>query len=125
MRVLKLYSAATSTTNAAANIQFPRRGRIVGVKWSLYANVTTTAGSAIYELSFGNSGQQTTNDTVGPIDHAVVGMLVGAAGAARNDLNQFTPMNVPVNAGDRIYLNVLITGTVSSAIAIVTLLLQD
>lgn len=114
MRVYKLYSASTSTTNAAANIQIARKGRIRAILWAKQATLTTTGAVHSGELSFGSTSQQATNDTIGPISQCSVSLQFTTSGAymASQNVHQ-SGLDIPVNAGDRLYLNDVVAGTCS------------
>lgn len=126
MRVLKLYAASATTTNAAAQVQFPRRGRIKGVLFTNGMTAGADGTTIVGELSFSSTGQQTTNDTIGPIagfEHRQ--RWIAGLNTAMVSMNVYIPMDVPVNAFDRVYLNLLISGTVTAEITQVFIYLAE
>lgn len=123
---MKLYAANTTTTNAAASIQFPRRGRIRGLLCTCGLVAGADSTRVYNELSFSNVNQVATNDTIGPIagfenyQRWTTGTPQGMA-----TINQFVPCDVAVNAGDRLYLNQLIGGTVTTEATTVYVYIDD
>lgn len=113
-KVYKIYGASTASANAVANIQIARRGVITGILFAL--NVTSGASvcRTASEISFANAAQITTNDTVGPLASAEVASPIASS---QHSFNLFVPLDVGVNAGDRLYLNQVIAGTVSASSA--------
>ena len=106
-RVYKLYSNAASTTNAAAQLIIQQSGLITGVVFTGYS-VGDAGGSVIdNELSFSSTGQQQTSDTVGPIAMHTKEVAFTAAGSCvRSQQLTVTNLAIPVQSGDRLYLNV-------------------
>lgn len=103
-KVYKLY--ASTAASAAASLIIQRRGSITAIKWSAILDSTADNNNIDVELSFTPTGQLSTNDTVGPIDQVKLINNVGAAGSTQFGINQVTNgLAIPVNAGDRLYLN--------------------
>ena len=115
-KVYKLNHAVTSTTAAAAVVTIARKGRIVGILNNSRMQASgVTAGSYETEVSFANSNQVITNDTVGPIASFVNGSEATTSGMRQVGVTTWVPCNIGVNAGDRIYLNVYVSGTVAAS----------
>lgn len=110
-KVYKLAHQATATTNSAATVTIARKGTLVGIVWAVFVNAGAASSSLANELSFSNTGQVATNDTIGPIGAA----HVGCATSTVNSLNVGEACRISVNAGDRIYLNTLVTGTIAAS----------
>lgn len=106
-KVYKLYSAGTSSANAVASVQIARRGRITGVFASAYLTSSGAVGRVATELSFSSVAQTTANDTIGPIAQ----FESNAAANSNVPMNVALPMNIGVNAGDRIYVNQVASGS--------------
>lgn len=112
MRTYKLaINNISATTNAAAYVTIGRAGKIKGIAWSLYANSKTDASYAQVEASLGNVNQVGTNDTIGPFSEARVGVNFTTSGESQNAINFSDFPDLPVASGERIYLNIHITGT--------------
>lgn len=110
-KVYKLAHQATASTNAAASVTIARRGTLTGIGFCVFLNSGAAVSSMANEVSFGNTQQVATNDTIGPlacVQHALAASTVGST-------QQHVPCNIAVNAGDRIYLNTLVTGTIAAS----------
>lgn len=103
-KAYKLYTATAA--NAAASLIIQRRGVITAIKWAAQLDNSGDNTGLNAELSFTPTGQVTTNDTIGPIDQVKGIQNVGAAGVSWTAVNTVTNgLAIPVNAGDRLYLN--------------------
>lgn len=113
--VYKLYAAGTTTTAAAATLTMPRSGVIRSIV--AQANLfTATGGSRIVgELSFVNSSQVTTNDTRGEIAEVRSSYNLNTSGTHQGVESVVIPaLNIPIAAGDKLYLHLTVTGTPTS-----------
>lgn len=118
-RVYKLYTAAGSTTNAAAQVIIQQRGTIVGVLMTGWIEPDANGAFVGIELSFGSTGQMSTNDTLGPIaEHRKQGFFTAAGTGSMSEGVSVMGLNIPVNSGDRLYLNVLNGDSVSQGEAV-------
>lgn len=108
MQTYQLYKSFTATANAGAQIQIIKGGRIVGVQWSINA-IVDGAGSYVVECSLVPIFQSTTNDAKGVIA-SVSYQADSATAVGINGLGQvpFHPVDVPVSAGQLVYLNATI-----------------
>jgi hypothetical protein len=113
MRIYKLYATASSTTQALAQLIIQRAGKISGILFSHQANSGNDDFGYNVELSFASVGQQTTNDTVGPIAESRFYQNLVTTGLTIAVQNHYVgpALGVDVVAGDRLYLNLLVTGT--------------
>ena len=115
MRTYKLYGAGAGTgTNNLANVTVQKNGRIRNLRWNCQADLDADLETATWELSTASSAQVTTNDTPNVIDQVSVnsqfttsGMTQGAINVSREN------MDFPVAAGEKLYLNTVITGSPS------------
>lgn len=114
MRVLKLYAAVSADTDNAAYVVLPNPGRIVAVSWHSEITSALAVSSAKLELSFSGVRQTTTNDATGPISMHNCGTTVLTSGGAEAGSNSMlTGISIPVNSGDRLFVNAEITGTIT------------
>lgn len=125
-KVYKLNHQVTSTTAAAASVTMARKGRITGILCNgRMAASGVTSGSFETEVSFANAHQVLTNDTIGPIASFTNGSEGTTSGMRQLGTTNFVPVNIGVNAGDRIYLNVYVAGTVSASVCNVYLYVEE
>lgn len=111
-RIYKLYGTTGSDTNALAQLTIQRPGSIVAVWWAGYANSTSDNSGCRVELSFTSTSQIGTNDTVGPISECNIHQNLVTSGLVTNHVNSLhAGLNVPVQAGDRLYMNIDVVGT--------------
>lgn len=124
LSLISMFAAGTGgTEDGAASIDIPEDGTIVGVKWAVSADLDADQEEVAAELSFIQSGQLTTNDSRGIIDLVRIRMALTTSGVSTVSINQFTPMDLSVAGGERLYLNLLATAsTVSSVNAMIHLL---
>lgn len=105
--------------NAAANIDIPEDGMITGVEWSAAPALNADGEEFAAELSFIATGQFSTNDSRGQISvvRARLGLLT--SGASATGLDRFTPMDLAVSGGERIYLHLTATAGVVSSVELI------
>lgn len=106
-----LYNTFTGTANAGAQIQIIQKGRIIGVQWCVTADLDADGEYFAVELSLVPIYQSDTNDSKGIISNIRQLAAVGAAGTAVSGTNLFVPVDVPVGAGQLLYLNGGLSGT--------------
>lgn len=108
MKVYKLYGAFTASTDALAQVDIQRKGKIKAILLNLN-DVDLAAGSVAAEVSFASTAQVTTNDTTGPIASIFVAPTANASEAENVSVGS---LDIPVDAGDRLYLHsVVVAGT--------------
>lgn len=105
-KTYKLYGTAAASTNALASLIIQRDGYIHALAGSLSFSSSTNGHYAFVELSFTNTAQTVTNDTVGPIFELDAWVASGAAGTLQGTKEKtISGLAIPVKAGDRLYLN--------------------
>ncbi len=115
-RVYKLAAAVIGTTNAAAQIQFQRAGSIIAIVSTIAMEPATTGDKLRAELSFASTGQWTVNDTVGPIyQHDMIYDLVTSGSTLGGQSLSVAGLNIGVNSGDRLYLNISLSAAPTSS----------
>lgn len=113
VQVVQMYTAAD--TDAAASIDIPDDGELLGVQMFARADIPGAADneSVSYELSFGSTSSLTANDA----RQVIAGMMVSsnlngvAANTLRNDVHKAVDFQggIDVFAGERIYIHVAVT----------------
>lgn len=112
--IRQLYANITTAADNIANIQIVRKGIITSIYGSTRINSVTDDGSAIAELSFFPSIQNTTNDAAGPLMTLQAAVNLSTNGAFLGAVNvAHTGLSIPVEPGMRLYVN----GTVANATA--------
>lgn len=116
-RVIKLYATASADTDAAVYCVIPNNGIVTGVAWHALATSAAATSSAKWELSFTPARQTTVNDATGPFSMCNIGHIFATSGLAQATENvQELGLALPVVAGDRLFLNVEVTGTITSEV---------
>lgn len=100
--------------NAVASIDVPEDGRLVGCQWAMYGDLDADQEFLEAELSFMATNQLSTNDARGAISSVKCRANLTTSGAAVNGVNTHHPMNLPVAAGERLYLHISATAGVNS-----------
>lgn len=111
--VMKLYAATSG--DAVASIDVPDGGIIEGVQWAADSTAAGDAETLRAELSFASTSGFTSNDTRASITGIRNAMNFTTSGADSVGINMFVPMEVEVQAGERLYLHTSnnATGTIS------------
>lgn len=117
-RVYKLYGSVSATTNAAAQITVQRPGIISAILFSGRVDGLTNDTAVYWELAFGSTSQIAVNDTQGSlaecsyyINTLTSGIIDGAIQSLVNGIA------IPVAAGDRLYLNAVVVGSLDSRLS--------
>jgi len=120
VKTYRLYAAITASINAAAQLDITRKGRIVGVNTALVVDGAPTTGDYLRaEVSFSNAAQPTTNDAANIIAEFGFGGFLTTSGAGWLNGNAAAgPLSIPVQVGDRIYLNATEVGASTWRLAI-------
>lgn len=104
MSVYKLHASTVGDSVATLDIQ--NNGRIQGIKWCCtQLNIANLAGFKT-EVSFGSTNGFTSNDTKASIDGCRMCSNLLTTGAMNNAIGEFTPMDTPVQAGERLHLHI-------------------
>lgn len=113
MRTYKLYAALANNSDLC-NVTVQRSGRIKGIRWSLSFNGTADNDTAVVELSTQPTSHIGTHDSIGDIDLIQIFNNTGANGVGLAELNTQRDVDFPVAAGERLYLNCLLTNATGS-----------
>lgn len=111
MRTYKLYATGSSTTAAAAQVIVQRNGRIRGLRWALGIDTVTDNGAVAVEAALIPTSTIATNDSIGSIDEVRAQGNFVTSGLMLAAVNVQRSVDVPVAAGERIYLNAYVAGT--------------
>lgn len=102
--IQKLY--ATTTGDAAAAVDVPQSGHIVGVYWSADGPLSADGDILAAELSFGSTNAFAANDTRQVISEIRGQTQLVTSGQIFISWNQYHPVpDVPVGAGERLFLH--------------------
>lgn len=111
MRTYTLFKSFTATADAGATCTVVSKGTIVGVSWSVAGILNADAEFYHVELGTVPTCQGRTNDSQGAVSivKAEAGLLT--SGSVNGAANNYFPCRVPVDAGDKLYLHGVLTGT--------------
>lgn len=103
----KMYGASTTTADAVASMDVAEDGVIEGALFNQIVIGDASGEGGSWELSFASVSAFTTNDTRASL--ATVGAICNAIGGGHG--NTYVPMDIPVSAGERLYLHTAVSGT--------------
>ena len=114
-RIYKVYGGSTATTNAITYVTINSPGIIVGIYGSSHNNCSTDNGQATFELSFSSVNQVSTTDTIGSFFELRYWSNFVTSGLSDGGRNfSLDGPGISVQAGDRIYLHLVVSGTVDA-----------
>jgi len=113
MRTYKMYAAVANNADLC-NITIQRSGRIRSIRWCCLINSTGDNDTVQVELSTQPNLHNATHDSIGDIDLIGFWNNVAAAGTGSAQLNLQRDVDYPVAAGERLYLNGVLTGATAS-----------
>jgi len=105
MRAYFLFNSFTATADAGAQVQIVKNGRIRQVQWNCAADLDTDGELYVVELSLAPIFQGETNDAQGIVSIIRARYHLLTSGASDNGVNASFPVDVPVQAGQLLYLN--------------------
>lgn len=109
MRIYKLYANITATGDAQANLNIIKNGRIKQIRWDVAMNSVVDNDEGNVELSLIPKAMINSNDSAGSLDQVTV-INNGTSGGEHS--KQVTrSVDVPVGAGEKLYLNAIVSGT--------------
>lgn len=117
-RAYKLTASVSADTNAAASIIIQQTGWITAILGIVRQTGTIADGDAARaELSFASTSNLGTNDSVGPIFQVENEASLVTSGMAQVATQQdITGIMIPVSSGDRLFVNIDITGTTTCTV---------
>lgn len=107
----KIYASVSSTTNAAASLTIPSRGRLLGIQWAVKFDNATDNAEGVFELSLAAATEVGVNAAQQCISEVAFYTNFTTSGLALGNQNLWLPVDIPVNQGQLIYLHAVITGT--------------
>lgn len=107
MSIVTLYTAAKVDTEAAAMIDVQEDGVIETIDWSMICSPAAAIAEVSAQISFGSGSSHRTNDARQVISTCKATCLAAEPLA----LNKAFNVNIPVHAGERIYLHIDVVGT--------------
>lgn len=111
MRNYLIYAAFTATANNAASTQIVKNGTILGVQWAIAADLDSSGETYALECSLVPTFQSRTNESQGVISAVADFFDLVTSGGGGGRINAFFPVNVPVQGGQLVYLNGILTTT--------------
>ena len=113
MRSIQLYATGSASGNNLANVTIPTAGQIRRVNSALRVDSITDNAGLDFELSLASAAQTTVNGALNPFLAISWGGNFVTSGLAHWASNDSFPVMVPIRAGDQIYMNLLVSGTVT------------
>jgi len=117
MRTYKIYAAYSITANGIGSIQILRSGRIRSVRWAADINTILDNSQAVIELSFANTSQIGTSNTIGVVDELRMWANFVTSGLMLSAVHVQRILDMPVNAGEILYLNTVVA-TAAGAVSV-------
>lgn len=115
MRIYNIYASVSATGAGQASTQIIRNGSILAVTWAIGINSVTDDSSLYAELSLQAVNQTPTNGAQGVVSMA---SWYANGTAPIGQLNFQQGVDCPVGAGEYLYLNSTIAGTLAANIRI-------
>lgn len=116
MDLYKLYGSVSTDTDAVAQLDIQVDGHIVAMSLEVWCSAADGLNDgAEAEVSFASTSGFTSNDTKSSLIHAAAlqGFLTSGGGPVRGYSN-IQGVAIEVAAGERIYLHLNLTGTVTA-----------
>ncbi len=105
------------TEDAAAQVDIPTDGTIIGIDCDLNAALDADSELAESELSFIATNQLSTNDVRGRLASISVVMTLTTSGIALVSLQKFVgPTDIPVAGGERLFIHIISTAGVTGTV---------
>lgn len=105
----KLNTNTTVTSNGASSLKATRKGVIVALCFSMQGTGGAGTGRIEYEVSKQNASNLSTNDAPGAVVLGSASIAYPNGNTAAENVT--TACNVPVEAGDNLYINTVAAGT--------------
>jgi hypothetical protein len=122
MGLYRLYGAGTTSTDGLAALDIRDSGMLYGIAWDAYFEAAA-ARYGVVELSFAPTNQVSSNDVTQVIS-TVTFAVIAAAQATRSSI-VLGDIEIPVNAGERLYLNLYSSGVLTTMKCFCTILVKD
>lgn len=110
---------AGGTEDAVANIDIPDDGALVGVQVAHAADIDATDEASTVSLSFIATNQLATNDSRGDIIVTRVRSGLVTAEGGSPFTNFYTPMDIDVSGGERLYIHVVASAGVVTQVSMI------
>lgn len=104
-KTYRLRATGTASSDGLATINFTRPGNIKAVVWNIQQVTSVAANSVTFELATNSTRQQAANDAPGILSTCAHGASSSAAGGSVPATNFFQACDLPVKAGDRLFLH--------------------
>jgi hypothetical protein len=112
--IYKLSGSAVASTDAAAALDIREDDKLQGLLFVLLLLSPSDGAQVRVAVSFGSTSSFDTNDSTSEIAQCCAGYEMLTSGASQLGQNVFVPLpDVDVQAGERVYLHITITSTVT------------
>ena len=122
LTIIQLYATLTATADAAAAIDIPEEGSIIGVDWDLVmqqaAGAFLSDDSMQVQLSFLSTGAFTNNDARGVVSScSLAANTLATSGLITPVIQKYVGFleGLQVSGGERMYLHALSSGAANTA----------
>src|SRR3990167_4701817 len=112
--VQKIYANSTASADAVASVDIQEDTVIEGLQMDLYQQgLTVQDEGSRWEVSFASTSGFSANDTRASIAGISNHLGVVTTGGAPQNAHLFVPCNIPVQAGERLYVHTSVVGTIT------------
>jgi len=117
--IIKIYAAASGgAQEAAAQLEVPMPGAIIGVQWAIRGNLAGTDHFLDAQLSFRSASSFSTNDDRGVVSEGRLQHDLTTSGSFEGMVNIYVSLpDLPVMGGERLYLHLNSTASFSGAVS--------
>lgn len=110
----KIYATGSATANGVATVTIPANSRLISIDWALDINSITDNAELVAELSAASATEVGVNEAQQCLGEVRVFGNFVTSGLAQVGVNKQTHIPaVPFAAGQKIYLHVVVTGTLT------------
>lgn len=103
--IIQIYASANPADNMAS-VDIPGNGNIVGVSWAVRMAPSSADFQGLFALSFGSTNSFTSNDARAVLSMCVIAADLTTSGAAPTSVVYYDQCpNLPVAAGERVFLH--------------------
>lgn len=111
--IYTLYKAFTATTDGAVSVTMVRSCKIKGIQWSVQPDLDADGEIFSIELSKAPILGNRIHDSQGVLSCICGCCSLTTSGVGITDYNLYQGVDIPIGAGEKLYLNGLLTGTTS------------
>lgn len=112
MRSYKIYGAAAAAADNVQNVLIAKSGRIKSIRWEVSIDAVADNSVVVLELSSRSTNQIATHDSTGDFSQFRVYASLVTSGFVHNGRSKQELVDIPIAAGERLYLH---AGAVTTA----------